>query len=88
MPSAASKAATPPIGKPYPSCMSGIASDAPTMPGRCATLHTCSRERSPRMAASSLSLAKTRAGTRIPPVGATSQTPGPTRSRSLLTRPI
>ncbi len=41
-PSSASMAATPPIGKPYPQWMSGIAKDGPTMPGRVATLAACS----------------------------------------------
>lgn len=36
-----SVAATPPIGKPYPQCTSGIAYEARTIPGSVATLTTC-----------------------------------------------
>src|SRR4030042_777963 len=42
IPFSESKAATPPMGNPYPQCMSGIASDFPTMPGRQATFAACS----------------------------------------------
>ena len=35
------KAATPPIGKPYPQCMSGIARLESTIPGSVATSATC-----------------------------------------------
>ena len=40
-PFSASIAATPPMGKPYPQWMSGMAMLAFTMPGRVATLATC-----------------------------------------------
>eukprot|EP01139_Manchomonas_bermudensis_P012299 Amastigsp_a346298_17.p3 type:complete len:157 gc:universal Amastigsp_a346298_17:484-954(+) len=39
--SSISKAATPPIGNPYPECTSGIAMAHPTMPGSCETLAIC-----------------------------------------------
>src|ERR687886_408386 len=45
--------------------MSGIASDAPTMPGNVATFCSCSSERSVRIASSSSASANTRAGTRM-----------------------
>src|SRR3954454_13456295 len=45
--------------------MSGIASAASTIPGSVATFWSCSSERSVRIAASSSSSAKTRAGTRM-----------------------
>ena len=41
-PLSARKAATPPIGNPYPQWPSGMQSDARTIPGRHATLVTCS----------------------------------------------
>ncbi len=40
-PSELSTAATPPMGKPYPQWMSGIAMELPTIPGRQATLAAC-----------------------------------------------
>ena len=36
-----STAATPPMGKPYPQWMSGMAMELPTIPGRHATLAAC-----------------------------------------------
>ena len=36
-----SKAATFPIAKPYPECRSGMAREAPTIPGSAATFATC-----------------------------------------------
>ena len=36
-----SKAATFPIANPYPECRSGMAREAPTMPGKAATFATC-----------------------------------------------
>ncbi len=42
-PVSARKAATPPIGKPYPQWPSGMQSAARTIPGRQATLVTCSK---------------------------------------------
>jgi hypothetical protein len=46
-----------PIGKPYPQWMSGMASEAPTIPGRCATFCTWVRLGSSRMSAMSRSSA-------------------------------
>ena len=62
-----SVAATPPIGKPYPQCTSGIAYDASTMPGSSATLTTCSSARSAAGSGISARLANTTPGTRIRP---------------------
>ena len=62
-----SVAATPPIGKPYPQCTSGIAYDATTMPGSSATLTTCSSARSAAGSGISARLANTTPGTRIRP---------------------
>ena len=42
-PVSARNAATPPIGKPYPQCPSGMQRAARTMPGRQATFVTCSK---------------------------------------------
>src|SRR5579884_384883 len=58
-------AATPPTGKPYPWCASGIASAASTTPGSVATFCTCSSEPSRAIASKSCSSANTRAGTRM-----------------------
>jgi hypothetical protein len=41
-PFSASNAATPPMGKPYPQCASGMAYEAFTMPGKVATWVACS----------------------------------------------
>src|SRR5262249_27385542 len=63
--------------------MSGMARAWPTMPGRCATLATCTSAGSSRTSSISFSLAYTRAGTRIPPWRGISHTYSPTRvSRS------
>ena len=64
-PAAGSVAATPPIGNPYPRCRSGIAYDAVTMPGKVATLATCSSERSAARSGISSREAYTIPGTRI-----------------------
>ena len=48
-PESASTAATPPMGKPYPQWMSGIAMELPTIPGRQATLAACWGALSARM---------------------------------------
>ena len=48
-PSSMSNAATPPMGKPYPSWPSGITSEAFSMPGRVATLAACERVLSERI---------------------------------------
>ena len=66
-PRSMSVAATPPIGKPYPQCTSGIAYDATTMPGSSATLTTCSSARSAAGSGISARLANTTPGTRIRP---------------------
>ena len=66
-PRATSVAATPPIGKPYPQCTSGIAYDASTMPGSSATLTTCSSARSAFGSGISARLANTTPGTSIRP---------------------
>src|SRR5215211_3383508 len=47
--------------------MSGIASAAPTTPGKVATFWSCSSERSPWIASSSSGSANTRAGTSMSP---------------------
>ena len=66
-PRAASVAATPPIGNPYPQCTSGIAYDASTIPGSSATLTTCSSARSAAGSGISARVANTTPGTRIRP---------------------
>jgi hypothetical protein len=65
-PSAGSVAATPPMQKPYPQWMSGMAMLAPTMPGRYATFATWSGAWSFFTCSNSVSLTKIRPGTRIP----------------------
>src|SRR4051794_4675659 len=65
-PSSGSMAATPPIENPYPQWMSGIARLAPWMPGRNATLATCSGAWSLSTLWISFSLAKISPSTRIP----------------------
>src|SRR5512139_734071 len=77
-PCSASKAATPPIGNPYPQWASGMAYAAPTIPGRLATLHSCWRTLS-SMSASSASSAYNTAGTRISPSGSMTQRLSPSR---------
>ena len=79
-PESARKAATPPIGKPYPQCPSGMQRDARTMPGRQATLVTCSNTPS-SICSSSGPEAYRRAGTSMPgfAVGGISQMQSSTR---------
>ena len=62
-----SVAATPPMGKPYPQCTSGIAYEASTIPGRVATFATCSSACSDATAGRSDREANTMPGTRIDP---------------------
>ena len=57
-PESASTAATPPMGNPYPKCMSGMAKDLPTMPGRHATFATCCGELSSMIESNMLSFEK------------------------------
>ena len=64
-PASTSVAATPPMGNPYPQCTSGMAYDAPTMPGNVATFATCSSVRSPATSGNSSADANTWPGTRI-----------------------
>src|SRR5918999_2331858 len=74
-PSAGSVAATPPMAKPYPQCTSGMAYEAPTIPGSVATLATWSIALS--ASRSSASEAKTTPGTRISPLGSRRNRYGP-----------
>src|SRR5215218_1895183 len=64
-PASTSVPATPPIGKPYPQCTSGMAYDASTMPGSVATFRTCSKDLSARASGSRPDVANTMPGTRI-----------------------
>src|SRR4029453_18314728 len=64
-PASTSVPATPPIGKPYPQCTSGMAYDASTMPGSVATFRTCSKDLSARASGSRPDVANTMLGTRI-----------------------
>jgi Subunit ChlI of Mg-chelatase len=57
--------ATPPIGKPYPQCTSGMAYDASTMPESVATFRPCSKDLSARASGSRPDVANTMPGTRI-----------------------
>ena len=65
-PSSTVVAATPPTGNPYPQWKSGMAMEAPTIPGRHATLATCSSASSPPSCSSRAASAKTSPGALMP----------------------
>jgi hypothetical protein len=74
-PAAGSVAATPPMAKPYPQCTSGMAYEAPTIPGSVATFATWSIALS--ASRSNAWEANTTPGTRISPLGSRRNRYGP-----------